>query len=197
MSRRKNRTGFTVLGLLVVMSVGSLLLMVAITWIGETMKFASRTSNHRVQHRQLTHLGRNLRNDVHLCQAMTMDGDQRLVLQGAGDERTVYAISGATIEMEKRMGSQVSRERYPLVAGSLVEWDTSGMPDSIGLIVFRSQIDTPEIEPKEAASDDRLNNRIDGSLAKREALPVDIHIFAHANRWTGLSSDSSRGGGLK
>jgi hypothetical protein len=197
MSRYEIRNGFTLLGLLVVMSVGSLLLMLAITWIGETMKFVSRTSNHRDQHQQLTHLGRNLRNDVHLSQAMTMDSDERLVLQGAGDERTVYSISGATIEMEKRTGAQVSRERYPLVAGSVVEWDTSGMPDSIGLIVYRSQIGKPAIGSEQAVSADGLSNREVATLVKREALPIDIHIFAHANRWAGLSSEANQRGGLR
>ena len=139
MTRRNDRPGFTLMEIMAVMSVGGLMMLLAIAWIGETTKFASRMRSHQRQHDQLTRLGWHLRTDVRLSQSMTIEDDERLVLRGGDGQQIVYSISGTTIEMEKSGGSQVSREKFSLATGSMIAWDTSGMPDSIGLIVSRDR----------------------------------------------------------
>ncbi len=192
MSRPDKRAGFTLFELLAVMSIGSVLMLLAVAWIGETIKFTSRTNNHRRQHQQLTRLGWNLRTDVRLSQSMAIDNERRLVLQGNDGHRIFYSISGTTIEMEKSGGSQVSRERYRLAAGSLIEWDISGMPDSIGLIVSRSPYGTTaKAEPDMSGS----NNRNINNPVEPKTIPIDIHIFAHANRWEIQYSTENTDGG--
>ena len=181
MSRRKDRPGFTLLELMVAISVSGAIMLLAIAWIGETAKFASRMSSHQRQHDQLTRLGWQLRTDVRKSQSMTIEDDQRLVLQQGDGQRIVYSISGTTVEMEKSGGTQASRESFPLANGSQIAWDTSGMPDSIGLIVSRSC--NGEIVSNKRP--DRAGSGIQKNINNNEpeAAPVDIHIFAHVNRW--------------
>lgn len=195
MSRFDKRNGFTLIELLAVISIGSFLMLLTIAWIGETLGFASRTTSNQRQHQQLTRLGWNFRSDVHLSQSMTMENDKRLVLQRADGHRISYSISGTTIEMENFGGSQVSRESYRLAAGSRIDWDTSGMPDSIGLIVSRTP---PGMTPSNAESKVAgANNQNANQPDEPEATPIDIHLYAHANRWHVAKPAEQQDGGTE
>ena len=195
MSRADHRAGFTLVELVAVISIGSVIMLLAIAWIGETIKFASRTVSHRRQHQQLTRLGWNLRTNVRMSQSMTIENDRRLVLQGADGNRISYSISGSTIEMENSGGTQVSRENYRLAAGSRIQWDTSGMPHSIGLIVSRTPHGSTALTtaPNVAGS----NNRNTNNAVEPETIPIDVHIFAHANRWDVQYAAENTGGGAR
>lgn len=169
MKRHSNKAGFTLIEMVAVISVGGVIMVLAIAWIGETTKFASRIRSHQEQHDQLTRLGWHLRTDVRHSRSMTIEDDGRLVLRQGDDQQTVYSISGTTVEMEKSGGTQTSRERFSLATGSVIAWDDRGMPDSIGLIVARSP--DGRLAVKEDPADVGSKNQ-----KSSEETPIDIHI---------------------
>lgn len=181
MSRLNNRLGFTLIEVLATMSVGSMMLLIAIAWIGETTKFASRMKAHQNQHDQLTRLAWQLRSDVRLSRSMSIEDGDRLVLRSGDGQQIVYSISGDAVEMKTSGGSQLSRDKFSLATGSLITWDTSGMPNSIGLIVSRNPAGQLAVKarPAEAGSIDATTI----SPTEAATIPIDIHIFSHVNRW--------------
>ncbi len=181
MSHQNDRRGFTLIEILAVISVGGLLMLLAVAWIGETTKFASRMRSHQHQHDQLTRLGWQLRTDVRLSQSMTVEDNKRLVLHGGDGQQIVYEISGTTIEMEKSGGAHVGRERFALATGSLIEWDTSGLPDFIGVVVTRNR--DGMMATRATPADAGFGNEKSNNTSPTGTLPVDVHIFASVNRW--------------
>ena len=195
MTRRNGRPGFTLIEMMAVISVGGLIMLLAVAWIGETTRFASLMRSHQRQHDQLTRLGWHLRSDVRLSQSMTIEDDDRLVLRGGDGQQIVYSISDTTIEMKKTGGVQVSFERFPLATGSLIAWDTSRMPDSIGLIVSRNR--DGQLAVKERPTVTSSVNAKTINAAESETLPIDVHIFAHVNRWPIKSSNENANRGAQ
>lgn len=192
MTKRYDKSGFTLIELMVVLTVTSVFLLLAISWISETMNFSSRMKTHQRQHSQLTRLGWNLRTDVRMSQSMTIEDDTRLVLIRRNGQRVVYTISGATLEVEKSTGSQTHRDRFPLASNSRARWDTSGMPESIGLIVSRSG---NPVTGSTKNQDDAIN-RETATAVDPETLPIDVHIFVRINRWpVEYASDNMNRGG--
>ena len=169
-SIHKHQFGFTLIELLVVLSVTGVLMLLTVAWIHETMNFSSRIENHRRQHTQLNRLSWELRADVRMSQTMAIEDDIRLVLKQRDGHQIVYEISGTTIKVRKVFGSQVRREKYTLATNSLIQWDTSGLPESIGLVVTRFHG-----SPSKSSS-----NLVDD--ADQKSHPIDIHIFAQINR---------------
>ena len=182
------RAGLSMLHIQAVIAVVGILTVMATLWAAQTMKFASRVRNHQRQHSQLTRLARDLRADVHLSRSITIEDSTRLVLQLDDQQTFVYEIKDETIRVEKNSGDQVRREAYKLSTRSKAEWDTSGLPDRVGLIVTRLG-HAPK--PASLADADSSKELLDPHLLEWDRLPIDISIQASKSRWPTRFSISS------
>ena len=167
----KNRRAFSLLELMVTMTVASALMAVNVVWLHHSMSFSRQMKNRQQHHQQLTQLSRQLRDDVRSSQKISVK-DSELILEANGQKIT-YTISGNSILLEKQLGSaadSVKRERYSFYKHSMAEWDQSELPNWISLVVRR----LPET-PQPISID---------SGAKPEV--VDLHVRVAPNRWPSI-----------
>ena len=71
--RAFGRAGFTMLHMVVIVSVLPLLLVAATTWVHETMKMSSRFKHRRETNVVLNHFSNQFQNDVHACKSLSLD----------------------------------------------------------------------------------------------------------------------------
>ncbi len=189
------KSGFTLIEMLVVMSISSVMLSLVTIWIGQTMRFSTQLRNLERQQTQLARLARSLRDDVRMSKSMKIEGGQRLVLESGPQQQIVYTISGTEVQIEKQTGSRIRHDRFRLSTSSQPVWDTDQMPDTIGLIIERrfdpikrpakhnraERADTNRIALTGGEQPDK-SNRSAVTINDPVRLPIDIHIFARINR---------------
>ena len=77
--RASERAGFTMLHMMVVISVLPLLLVVATTWVHESMKMSSRFKHRRETNVVLNHFSNQFQDDVHGCKSLSLDSESNQV----------------------------------------------------------------------------------------------------------------------
>ena len=168
------RRGFTLIQLLLTMSVAVVIMMVNVGWIHQTMKFASRMDQRQQTHQTLTRLAWDLRDDVHHSSSLSMDGEDRLVLELNDGTVVTYSISGTSLDLERNRDDEtIQREAFIVSPDSQIDWDTSELPDWISLIVTRG--------PTGLASHGAEETELRSDESK--TMAVDLHVRASANRW--------------
>lgn len=176
MMNRNPRGAFSLMELMVTLTVASALMGVNVVWLHHSMSFSRQMKNRQQHHQQLTQLSRQLRDDVRCCQKVSVN-DNELVLESSGKKIT-YTIAGNSILLEQQLESaadSVKRERYSFYKHSMAEWDQSELPNWISLVVRRLP-ETPQ--PVSIDSD-----------AKPEV--VDLHVRVAPNRWPGVEVNRS------
>ena len=170
----KNRQGFSLLELLMVISVTGVLLAVNATWIHQSLSFSATVNQRQRQHQILMRLAGDLRDDVRLSTGMSSPDEKQLELAMPGDVLIRYVISSSAISVEKRhLDNVFFRDSYAVAAGSDVRWDRSELPDWISLIVYRKLVEADEIERKPS------------SVVSPEYRdqPVELLIHVGSKRW--------------
>jgi prepilin-type N-terminal cleavage/methylation domain-containing protein len=173
MKRFKIRRGYSLIELLLVMSVAVVIMLVNVGWIHQTMKFSSLMDQRQQHHQNLTRLAWELRDDVHHSNSLAMDGDDRLVLARNDGTSVTYTISAASLDLTRRRDNTIQRETFGLTSNSQVYWDTSELPDWISLIVARG----PEGLAKRRSGESELR------YEARDSTAVDLHVRVSPNRW--------------
>ena len=170
----QKRTGYSLLELLVVISMTGTLMVLATGWIHQTMKFSTKLKNLQGHHQNLTRLARELRDDVRQSDAISLEGETQLLIKSAeGNETRVYEIASNSITLKKlQNGNMVQKETLNLPHQSSARWDSSEMPNWISLIVERDP--TP-------AGGSSLDT------------PVDLHVRVGPNRWRNSINSSTEG----
>ena len=69
--RITERSGFTLLQLLIVVSILPLLLISATTWVHESLKMSNRFKHRRETNVVLNHFSNEYQNDVHGCKSVS------------------------------------------------------------------------------------------------------------------------------
>ncbi len=174
MNHMKQRRGYTLYQLLIVMSVGATLLVLNVAWIHESFNFASVMNQRQKNHSNLTRLAWELRDDVRASHSLSMDGEDGLVLSRDDGQQTSYMISAASVVVEKRSNEiSIGREIFKLSPNLTARWDTSEMPGWISLIVARGR------EGANTKSDENSEPQ----SAAEELPPVDLHVRVGPHRW--------------
>lgn len=165
------RRGFSLMELVLVMSVGAVLMVVNVGWLHQSMKYASSIKQRQRHHQSLTRLAWALRDDVRSCDSMSFDGDEQLLLDWIDGAQVRYAISDHSLILEKRKSTAanatvVGREVFKLAPGSTIRWDASEMPEWVSLVVDRANQGFSDF-PKDG---DESNSLEAGSV------PIDFHV---------------------
>ncbi len=170
MTRTNNRRGLSMIEMLVSISVTGVLLVIIAGWVHETLNCASLIKQRQRHHQNLTRLSGSLRDHVHECKSMAMDGAERLVLSRGDGTQATYTIAGNILHFEKRASqangdpSVLMRDKFVLSPNSIVSWEMSEMPNWISLVVTRTREfgrPSPTVDP----------------------MPVDLHVRVAPNRW--------------
>ena len=173
--------GFTMVEMVISMSVASVLLVVTVAWIHQSLKLTSIVKQRQRNHTNLTRLAREIRDEVRDSESVSMVGDNQLVLNASGRNIT-YTISKASVIVEKRNENPnakpaLARDAFVLSPNSIVRWETSELPDWISLVVYRGREGLPS--PGSIAVPDSSESQ----PVNEELLPVDLHIRVAPNRW--------------
>ena len=172
-SMKPDRRGASLLETMVVVSVSSTLMLIAVGWIHQSFKLSSGLRDRQRQHQSLLRLGRDLRDDAHRAIAVEKNENEevRFRVEDAETEKGIVILyrrdAGGFVRLTQRVADNevLSQERYHLDRGALVRWDTSGLPDRIGLAVLRTR-------PDSAADEEAAEPRI-----------ADFNIDASIGRW--------------
>jgi prepilin-type N-terminal cleavage/methylation domain-containing protein len=134
------KLGYTLLEMITVMALLSFLMSLAGAWIIQTMRFDSAVRQQSNHHATMLRLDQQLRGDIQAGRSMSMiDGDQ-LIITLDEDRTANYRIDEQRIEYRQLDGERVVRhESFALLSASSARWDTSAMPNSIGLILHRGK----------------------------------------------------------
>ncbi len=182
MKRQNHRFGYTLIEMLLSITVATVLLGINVGWIHQTMKFASATKQRQRQQQSLTRLAWEFREDVRAGKSIAMVGDDQLVITSIDGDQATYTISGTQLLVEKTDDQPiVKRERFELARNATAVWDTSEMPDWISLIVYRGG------ESVELPSDENSKPPI----PEATPMPADLHVRVGPNRWKTQWSDET------
>ncbi len=132
--------GVSLLETMVVMSLVSTLLLLSAGWLHQSLKFSSLMQARQQQHQSLLRLSRHFRDDVHHSQSVSIDQDDKIVLQLAADRQVAYRVVGQQIIRRTRSGAgSPSEEAFALAEGATADWDVSELPHWISLTVERAE----------------------------------------------------------
>jgi len=138
------RSGYTLIEIVSVMSIFSVLMSIAVAWILQTMRFDSIVQERMTNHGVMMQLNQRLRDDIRHGQSMSMRDDEQLTISQLtillGDNRSAtYRLSPHRLDYRRQNEQGIEQhESYRFLDDSSVHWDTSAMPNSIGLIVRRN-----------------------------------------------------------
>ncbi len=135
MITKHRRCGYTLIEIISVMGIFSLLMSISVAWIIQTMRYDSAVRARLNDHKMLLLLDRQLRDDIQRGQSMLID-DNQLVIDFGSNQSATYALNNNRMVYQQSSGR---REIYRFLDSSSARWETSEMPDSIGLVVQRTK----------------------------------------------------------
>ncbi len=135
MITKQRRRGYTLIEIISVMGIFSLLMSISVAWIIQTMRYDSAVRARLNDHKMLLLLDRQLRDDIQRGQSMVMD-DNQLAIDLGNNQLATYALNNNRMVYQQSSGRQ---EIYRFLDSSSAHWETSGMPNSIGLVVQRTK----------------------------------------------------------
>ena len=130
-NRRKRipeRSGFTLVHAVVIVSVLPLIVVAATTWVHESMKMSNRFKHRRKTNVVLNHFSNEFRNDVHGCKSLKLNSDlNQIELTGHEDQEIVFQIQDGQINKTVTVdGEVVGRESFRLSDEYFAQWDPGG-----------------------------------------------------------------------
>ena len=186
-NRRKRiseRSGFTLVHALIVVSALPLIMVAATTWVHESMKMSNRFKHRRKTNVVLNHFSNQFKNDVRGCKSFKLNSDlNQIELTGHEGQKIVFLIQDSQINKTVTVdGEVVGRESFRLSDEYFAQWDPDTGSGRAALKVLRYP--TP------------LNRSAPESLEVPDPK-LELLITAKANRWkqtVKFGRDSKTGG---
>ncbi len=156
----KQRNGSTLIELVLSMSAGSAVMLLAISLVHQTMMLTERSRHRSDSSRTLDQLAQNFRRDVHLATDLKIDTEGTLALNGADDSQITYVVqNNSVIRLRKHTSDENEQERYPLAEDASLIFQVIQEPDRATLTVR-------------------------GETGLQETMQrVDLHVEAVLGRW--------------
>ncbi len=170
--RARGRSGgYSLIELVVVLAVSSTLLVVAVGWIHQSMKFGALVRARQTHHQSLLRLASLLRGDVNRGQVMSIDGAGQLSITTDTSSRIRYTITPTALRRQIIEGDRVSsQDTFTVMPTTILLWEVGGMPETVGLIVERgNQLPRARVEAVTDAG---------------SAPMIELHVRASVGRWS-------------
>lgn len=134
----KPRSAFTLVELLMSLTMGGSVMLLAIGLVHQSMSM-SKLSKVRWEHDQSTaRLAQQFRNDVHFASALTSASADLVELKLTDDSTITYKCEAARVIWEKTSsGSEVARELFQFDEGSRVTFSKEANPERVALQLVR------------------------------------------------------------
>ena len=160
----KRRNGSTLIELVLSMSAGSAVMLLAISLVHQTMILTERSRHRSDSSRTLDQLAQNFRRDVHLATDLKIDAEGTLNLIGADDSQITYVVqNNSVVRLRKHNSDENGQERYQLAEDASAIFQVIPKPDRATLTVR-------------------------GETGLQETmLRVDLHVEAVLGRWQAIS----------
>ena len=137
MSRR--RQGSNLIEVMVVITLSSTLMIIAVGWIHQSMKLGSVIRERQRHHQSLMRLSRQLRDDVRSGESMTVTNETELVIRQDESRTSRYAIEPNGIRFQVRREDEViQQDFFRTTPNAHIVWETSEMPQWVSLVVYRA-----------------------------------------------------------
>lgn len=140
---RRQRSAYTLMEMLVVISIVTLLVAINAKWIHASLNFSSRVKQRHRQQLNLKRLGTNFSRDVRRCQKMLVE-DRSLRLNSANFQASYTIEDDQILLTRKREGKTIFRDRFELGSHVDADWDETEMPNWITLVIRRKQLNHGE-----------------------------------------------------
>ena len=159
----KQRNGSTLIELVLSMSAGSAVMLLAISLVHQTMMLTERSRHLSDNSRTLDQLAQNFRRDVHLATELKVDAKGMLSVRSADGSQITYVVQNhSVVRQRKHTAEENKQDRYQLAV------DASAIFQGIQ-------------EP------DRATLTVRGEPGLQGILPrVDLHVEAMTGRWQAI-----------
>ncbi len=180
---RKNdvnkRLGYTLLECLIMISMLTALMTIALSWIHISMKFSKTIKQRATIHRQLARLSRELRSNITDADRFQIDGETLSLTDGATN--TTYTISAGAIERKRRMApvgdeTVVNIEAFQIGSDVDAKWSTgtvSGQPDWVELTIRQRPVTTVSRD---------ASKKFVNSVGSLETPKLELHLRASSRK---------------
>ncbi len=144
----RNRNAYSLVELMVTMSIGSSLMMLAVGLVHQSFTLAS-TAKSRIDHQRTTdRLTHDFRQDAHRASDAMVDQPQQVELIRSDGVRVRYVVDGSHIQREESLNGQVQRrEGYQLSENLLASFQTVDQPRRLILQLSPTASNPPATSP--------------------------------------------------
>jgi type II secretory pathway pseudopilin PulG len=206
----RRRSGFTLLEVIVLISVSSLLMTIVGIWLHKLLLFSNTMLERQRDHVGLQRMSAEMRLDVQLARSWSFISPDELELVMVDDSiiryrlvsepdvtklEVLYPLASKTTEDSTKPGQAVQRrETYRFTPNWKLTWDKAGFPEELTLAVYRLPMlahpltPAPSTTSSPAAKPTPVEQPTDNSpLAESvSGKPVEAILRLKINRWNGL-----------
>lgn len=156
----KQRNGSTLIELVLSMSAGSAVMLLAISLVHQTMMLTEWSRHRSDNNRTLDQLAQNFRRDVHLATELKVDGKGTLTVISANGSQISYVVQNhSVVRQRKQTAEENEQERYQLAEDASASIQGIQEPDRATLTIW-GEAGLQGISPR-----------------------VDLHVEAMLGRW--------------
>ena len=153
-------SGFTLIEILATMTMGSGLMLLAIGMVHQMMKLSTETHAIADEHRTVSRLARQFRNDTHLAESFLQTEPTAIALKLSNETTVAYSINLNEVVRNEMGGEQsIRREQYRLPADFSVRIKSQNEPQRLVLTISRDsefRAASPRVEREISAVVGRL-----------------------------------------
>jgi prepilin-type N-terminal cleavage/methylation domain-containing protein len=133
---KKTKNGFTLIELLVVMSVGSLLMGLAIQVLERAMTISTNTAEQLDEARNVNRLADQFRRDIHLANDVDLETPEQLIVNLDGEAITYTFLEQSVNRVGVASDGITRREQFALGDRRSVTFSEMSAPDRVSLSVL-------------------------------------------------------------
>ncbi|HUP80755.1 MAG TPA: hypothetical protein VM260_19550 [Pirellula sp.] len=162
----KHRNGSMLVELVLSMSAGSAVMLLAISLVHQTMSLAEKSRHWTDNHRTIDQLAQNFRRDIRLASEIEVTSEEDLLIKNPDGSSVSYTLlNHSVVRHRKHASSGNENERFILGDGSSASFQRISNPERISLTVS-----------SETGLDDFPSR-------------VDLHVESIVGRWRSLEQD--------
>ena len=140
----KRKSGFTLAELIIVISAGSSIMLVAIGVVHRVMTIHSTATRHANMQNTAERLARQLRWDLHRAESAELTGDtlDLTIPTLSGEQPTTYVVDGALVKRTRTLDEErLHRDIYSFESSATIELSEASNPPRIIVAVNHSGVD--------------------------------------------------------
>ena len=134
-----NRNGSTLIEVMLSLTAGSVIMMLAIKLVHQTFQLSTQTSARVDLSHSLNRLARQFRNDVHLASSIQVTSNDSLNTENSDGTKVAYKVKNGLVLRAQTDAAKIETfEQYSLISDSRVAFERAINPERCQLIVENS-----------------------------------------------------------